>query len=115
MIGSARVHEVVAWGLLWPNLLANLAGLSDAGALWVSHLDDRECTQVREALPDIPIRLRLGTRLWLGDRGALRAGGHGAGRPRHPAGPVRRVPPASRAARRVRGGDRRAEPRTASR
>ncbi len=75
VIGSARVHEVVAWGLLWPNLLANLAGLSDAGSLWVSHLDDRECTQVREALPDIPIRVRLGTRLWLGDRGALRAGG----------------------------------------
>jgi Alanine racemase, N-terminal domain len=75
VVGSARVHEVVAWGLLWPNLLANLAGLSDAGALWVSHLDDRECTQVGEALPDIPIRLRLGTRLWLGDRAALRAGG----------------------------------------
>jgi hypothetical protein len=75
VVGSARVHEVVAWGLLWPNLLANLAGLSDAGSLWVSHLDDRECTQVRQALPDVPIRLRLGTRLWLGDRGALRAGG----------------------------------------
>ena len=75
VVGSARVHEVVAWGLLWPNLLANLAGLSDAGALWVSHLDDRECTQVRQALPDVPIRLRLGTRLWLGDRTALRAGG----------------------------------------
>jgi hypothetical protein len=75
VVGSARVHEVVAWGLLWPNLLANLAGLSDAGSLWVSHLDDRECTQVRQALPDVPIRLRLGTRLWLGDRAALRAGG----------------------------------------
>lgn len=75
VVGSARVHEVVAWGMLWPNLLANLAGVSDAGSLWVSHLDDRECTQVRQALPDIPIRLRLGTRLWLGDRAALRAGG----------------------------------------
>ena len=75
VVGSARVHEVVAWGLLWPNLLANLAGLSDAGSLWVSHLDDRECAQVREALPDVPIRLRVGTRLWLGDRTALRAGG----------------------------------------
>ena len=75
VVGSARVHEVVAWGLLWPNLLANLAGLSDAGSLWVSHLDDRECADVREALPDLPVRLRLGTRLWLGERGALRAGG----------------------------------------
>ncbi len=75
VIGSARVHEVVAWGLLWPNLLANLAGLSDAGSLWVSHLDDRECSDVREALPDLPLRLRLGTRLWLGDREALFAAG----------------------------------------
>ncbi len=75
VVGSARVHEVIAWGLLWPTLLANLAGLTDAGSLWVSHLDDRECTQVRQALPDLPLRLRLGTRLWLGDRGALRAGG----------------------------------------
>ncbi len=75
VVGSARVHEVVAWGLLWPTLLANLAGLTDAGSLWVSHLDDRECTQVRQALPDMPIRLRVGTRLWLGDRAALRAGG----------------------------------------
>lgn len=75
VVGSARVHEVVAWGLLWPRLLANLAGPADAGALWLSHLDDRECADVRTALPDLPIRLRVGTRLWLGDRGALRAAG----------------------------------------
>jgi hypothetical protein len=74
-IGSARVHEVVAWGLLWPTLLANLAGLADAGSLWLSHLDDMEATQVRTALPDLPLRLRVGTRLWLGQRSALQAAG----------------------------------------
>lgn len=75
VVGSARVHEVVAWGLLWPSLLADLAGVSDAGALWLSHLDDRECADVRSALPDLPVRVRIGTRLWLGDRAALRARG----------------------------------------
>jgi hypothetical protein len=75
VLGSARVHEVVAWGLLWPSLLANLAGVDDAGALWVSHLDDNECSDIRAAVPDLPLRLRVGTRLWLGDRGALQARG----------------------------------------
>lgn len=75
VVGSARVHEVVAWGLLWPTLLTNLAGLADCGSLWLSHLDDRECADTRACLPDLPIRLRVGTRLWLGDRGALRASG----------------------------------------
>ena len=75
VVGSARVHEVVAWGLLWPSLLANLAGTADAGELWVSHLDDAECADVRAALPDLPLRVRIGTRLWLGDRGALQARG----------------------------------------
>lgn len=75
VLGSARVHEVVAWGLVWPSVLANLAGVDDAGALWVSHLDDRECADVRTAVPDLPLRMRVGTRLWLGDRGALQARG----------------------------------------
>lgn len=73
--GSARVHEVVAWGLLWPQLLSNLTGLQDAGALWVSHLSDLECGDVHRALPDLPLKLRLGTRLWLGATGAMRAHG----------------------------------------
>lgn len=75
VVGSARVHEVVAWGLLWPSLLSNLAGTADAGELWVSHLDDSECADVRAALPDLPLRVRVGTRLWLGDRAALQARG----------------------------------------
>jgi hypothetical protein len=74
-VGSARVHEVVAWGLLWPSLLTSLSGARDAGALWVSHLQEHECSEVRAAVPDLPLRLRMGTRLWLGDRGALQARG----------------------------------------
>jgi Alanine racemase, N-terminal domain len=75
VVGSARVHEVVAWGLLWPTLVSSLAHIQDAGSLWVSHLEDRECTEVRSALPDLPLKVRIGTRLWLGRRGALRASG----------------------------------------
>jgi hypothetical protein len=75
IIGSARVHEVVAWGLLWPSLLATLAGVYDAGSLWVSHLADSEIRDIRVAIPDLPLRLRMGTRLWLGERGALSARG----------------------------------------
>jgi hypothetical protein len=73
--GTARVHEVVTWGLLWPTLLGGLTGLRDAGALWVSHLHDRELADVRAAIPDLPLHLRMGTRLWLGERSALRAQG----------------------------------------
>ena len=35
---GGRRREVVAWGLLWPNLLANLAGLSDAELDRTGHL-----------------------------------------------------------------------------
>ena len=75
VIGSARVHEVVAWGLLWPTLLSSLGNIRDAGSLWVSHLDDSECADVRAALPDLPLKVRIGTRLWLGKRGVLQASG----------------------------------------
>lgn len=73
--GSARVHEVVTWGMLWATLLEGLAGLDSAGALWASHLTDDELADVHRALPDLPIHLRVGTRLWLGDRGSLQARG----------------------------------------
>jgi hypothetical protein len=38
-------------------------------------LNDQEAAQLRTALPDVPVRLRVGTRLWLGERGALRPAG----------------------------------------
>jgi alanine racemase len=97
VVGSARVHEVVAWGLLWPSLLANLAGVDDAGGLWTSHLTDQECQDVRTALPDLPLRIRVGTRLWLGDRAALQARGavlavHAIGEGEHAGYHQRRAP-----------------------
>jgi hypothetical protein len=85
---SARVREALAWGLGWQSALADLSErvsatgdgeavteLTEAAALWVSHLDDVELASLRGALPDIALFPRIGTRLWLGDRGALVARG----------------------------------------
>jgi len=40
--------------------------------VWVSHLSDQELTTLRGRYADFTIRPRIGTALWLGDRGALR-------------------------------------------
>lgn len=47
------------------------AGL-DTRTLYVSHLSDTELGRLRGEHPDLTIRPRIGTGLWLGDRGALR-------------------------------------------
>jgi len=39
--------------------------------VWVSHLTPHELTQLRSSWGDFTIRPRIGTDLWLGDRGAL--------------------------------------------
>ena len=85
---SARVAEALSWGLGWQQQLGDLSerltaagaehavtALTDAAGLWVSHLDDVELASLRGALPDIALYARIGTRLWLGDRGALQARG----------------------------------------
>jgi len=41
--------------------------------VYVSHLDDDALRQLRERRPGLTLRPRIGTGLWLGDRGALRA------------------------------------------
>lgn len=51
------------------------AELSTAPTIWVSHLDDHELRVVRTALPDVPLQVRIGTRLWLGARSTLVARG----------------------------------------
>jgi alanine racemase len=50
------------------------AGLAAPGrtSLWVSHLTGAELTSLRGTHADFAIRPRIGTDLWLGDRGALR-------------------------------------------
>jgi len=40
--------------------------------IWVSHLTDAELTTLAREWPDFTFRPRIGTELWLGDRGALR-------------------------------------------
>ena len=49
------------------------AGLADRRTtIWVSHLTDDELGRLRTTHADFEIRPRIGTHLWLGDRGALR-------------------------------------------
>ncbi len=43
--------------------------------VWVSHLSSAELTALRASYPDFTFRPRIGTDLWLGDRGALRVTG----------------------------------------
>jgi alanine racemase len=47
------------------------AGL-DTRTVFVSHLTDTELATLAASYPDYELRPRIGTRLWLGDRGALR-------------------------------------------
>ncbi len=47
------------------------AGL-EGSTVWVSHLEPDELDRLRTAYPGTTFRPRVGTRLWLGDRGALR-------------------------------------------
>jgi hypothetical protein len=50
------------------------AGVPTATA-WVSHLETAELARLRERFPATTFRPRVGTALWLGDRGALTARG----------------------------------------
>ncbi|HZE65340.1 MAG TPA: alanine racemase [Sporichthyaceae bacterium] len=55
----------------WVGRLAE-AGLPTA-TIWVSHLSAAEVSDLTQRHPASRFRARIGTRLWLGDRGALRA------------------------------------------
>ncbi len=74
--GTAKAREVVRWAGLWQVQTQVWAGHnSPASRAWVSHLDDDELAVVAAAVPDVIVRARVGTRLWLGDRTALHAAG----------------------------------------
>ncbi len=47
-------------------------GVLGAHTIWVSHLSEQELATLRHRWPDFTFRPRIGTGLWLGDRGALR-------------------------------------------
>ncbi|MDA2988814.1 MAG: alanine racemase [Actinomycetota bacterium] len=72
--GSAKAREVMRWAGLWQTKTAVWPGHNaPANTIWVSHLDDDELAVVRSSLGEAVLRLRTGTRLWLGDREALKA------------------------------------------
>ena len=48
------------------------AGAGEGTVVWVSHLTTTELATLRSEYADLTIRPRIGTALWLGDRGALR-------------------------------------------
>lgn len=74
--GTARLRETVRWAGLWQAETDVWSGHnSPEPRVWVSHLDDRELTEATRTVPDVVLRARVGSRLWLGDRGALRAAG----------------------------------------
>lgn len=74
--GSAKVREVIRWAGLWEAETAVWTGHNaPVNAIWVSHLADEELAMVRASLSESVLRLRTGTRLWLGDRQALKARG----------------------------------------
>ena len=75
-LGTAKVREVVRWAGLWQSETEVWPGHnSPASRVWVSHLDDAEMAAIVSSVPDIVLRPRIGTRLWLGDRSAVHAAG----------------------------------------
>ena len=74
--GTNKVREVVRWAGLWQSETAVWQGShAPAATLWVSHLDDAELAEVCRVVDETDVRLRVGSRLWLGDRAALTATG----------------------------------------
>jgi alanine racemase len=72
------VHLPMAGGRLaeaeeWAAVLE--ASQLDTTVLQVSHLTDKELAMLRERRPGLRVRPRIGTALWLGDRGALHVTG----------------------------------------
>jgi len=68
MAGS-RLDEAEEWGAVLE------ASRLETNRLHISHLTDRELAQLRERRPNLRIRPRIGTALWLGDRGSLHVTG----------------------------------------
>ncbi len=75
-----RVREAWGWAVIWIRALAAIeeAGVpltQEAATIWASHLDEDEVRDLRAALPNVPLRVRIGTRLWLGEPASLQAYG----------------------------------------
>jgi len=67
-LATGRGHQAEAERLLTDVVAAALPGAT----VWVSHLTEAELTGLRTSYAGLTLRPRIGTDLWLGDRGALR-------------------------------------------
>jgi hypothetical protein len=74
-VEAAALHLPMAHGSHLPEVERLMTDVVAAGLpthrVFVSHLTDAEMATLRGAYPDYELRPRIGTRLWLGDRGAL--------------------------------------------
>jgi hypothetical protein len=70
---GVAVHLPMAGGNLAETmrLMADVVG-AEVDTVWVSHLTPAELDTLRQTYADLTVRPRIGTSLWLGDRGALR-------------------------------------------
>lgn len=72
-LGSPGQNLAEARELITDIVAAGFGTLDDrAATVWVSHLDATAVATLSAAYPDFEFRPRVGTDLWLGDRGALR-------------------------------------------
>lgn len=69
---SAKVAEVMRWVGRWKAELQTWRDLAPTAAIWVSHLNDDELAAVAAVAAPGVVRVRVGGRLWLDDRHALR-------------------------------------------
>lgn len=73
---DSHAVEVMRWAGLWQTETAVWEGHSPpAPVIWVSHCSDSELALIRSGLSESIVRMRVGTRLWLGERSALQASG----------------------------------------
>src|SRR5512139_854342 len=74
-VEGAALHMPMAHGSHLPEMERLMTDVVAAGlpthTVFVSHLTDAEMTTLATSYPDYELRPRIGTRLWLGDRGAL--------------------------------------------
>jgi len=91
---TPRAHEVLQWCGIWE---AQESLPEPARQVWISHVSDTELAAIRSVTP-LPLKARVGTRLWLGDRAALTA--RGSVLAVHP------LPPGTRVGYRQRSGPR---------
>lgn len=57
-------------------LMTDVVAAGLASTVWVSHLTRDEVARLQEQYPEVTFRQRIGTELWLGDRGALEVRAH---------------------------------------